>query len=88
MLIEGFNAFVKKRRLSIPDVVMQGLEKHSSVTEWEDAYTTPEEKFLLRAWFLMDHGAAVTQGLVQKGGMNPGADVWEFLKAQEPTCKI
>jgi len=88
MLIEGFNAFVKKRRLNIPDDLMQALKKHSSVTEWEDAYTTPEEKFLLRAWFLMDHGTSVTQGLVQKGVLNPGSDLWGFLKAQELACKI
>jgi len=88
MLIGGFNAFVKKRRLDIPDSLMQALGGHRSVTEWEDGCATPEEKFLLRAWFLMDHGVSVTQGLIQKGMMNPGADLWTFLNRQEPDCKI
>jgi hypothetical protein len=88
MVIEGFNAFVKKRRLDIPESLMHELKKHDSVTEWEDAHTTPEEKLLLRCWFLMDHGVSITQGLVQKGMLSPGADVWGFLKSQEPECKI
>ncbi len=88
MLIEGFNSFVKRRRLNISDSLMQALKNDTSVTEWEDAYTTPEEKFLLRAWFLMDHGASVTQGLLQKGVLNPGSDVWDFLKGQDLACKI
>jgi hypothetical protein len=88
MLVEGFNAFVKKRRLDIPESLMRDLKKHASVTEWEDTHTTPEEKLLLRCWFLMDHGVSITQGLVQKGVLNPGADMWDFLKSQEPECKI
>ena len=88
MLVEGFNAFVKKRRLSIPEALMRDLKGHASVTEWEDAHTTPEEKFLLRCWFLMDHGVSITQGLVQKGVLNTGSDMWGFLKSQEPECKI
>jgi hypothetical protein len=88
MVIEGFNAFVKKRRLDIPESLMQDLKKHDSVTEWEDAHTTPEEKLLLRCWFLMDHGVSITQGLVQKGALSPGADVWGILKSQESECKI
>ena len=88
ILVEGFNAFVKKRRLDIPESLMRDLKKHASVTEWEDAHTTPEEKLLLRCWFLMDHGVSITQGLVQKGVLNPGADMWDFLKSQEPECKI
>jgi hypothetical protein len=88
MVIEGYNAFVKKRRLDIPESLMRDLKKHESVTEWEDTHTTPEEKFLLRCWFLMDHGVSITQGLVQKGALNPGADVWDFLKSQESECKI
>lgn len=88
MLIEGFNAFIKKRRLDIPESLMQDIKGHASVTEWEDAHTTPEEKLLLRCWFLMDHGVSITQGLVQKGVLNPDADVWDFLKSQEPECKI
>ena len=88
MLVEGFNAFVKKRRLDIPESLMRALKKHASVTEWEDVYTTPEEKFLLRCWFLMDHGVSITQGLIQKGMLSSGSDVWDFLKSQEPECKI
>jgi len=88
MLVEGFNTFVKKRRLDIPESLMRDLKGHASVTEWEDAHTTPEEKLLLRCWFLMDHGVSITQGLVQKGVLNPGADLWNFLKSQEPECKI
>jgi len=88
MLVEGFSAFVKKRRLEIPGSLMRDLKAHASVTEWEDAHTTPEEKFLLRCWFLMDHGVSITQGLVHKGGLNPGSDVWDFLRSQEPECKI
>ncbi len=88
MLVEGFNAFVKKRRLDIPDSLMKDLKKHASVTEWEDAHTTPEEKFLLRCWFLMDHGVSITQGLIQKGVLNVDSDVWDFLKSQDPECKI
>ena len=67
---------------------MRDLKRHTSVTEWEDAHTTPEEKFLLRCWFLMDHGVSITQGLVQKGVLNTGSDMWGFLKSQEPECKI
>lgn len=88
MLVEGFNAFVKKRRLDIPESLMKDLKKHASVTEWEDTHTTPEEKFLLRCWFLMDHGVSITQGLIQKGVLNSGSDVWDFLKSQESECKI
>lgn len=88
MLVEGFNAFVKKRRLDIPESLMKDLKKHASVTEWEDAHTTPEEKFLLRCWFLMDHGVSITQGLIQKGVLNSGSDVWDFLNSQESECKI
>ncbi len=88
MLIEGFNAFVKKRRLNIPESLMRELKEHASVTEWEDAHTTPEEKFLLRCWFLMDHGVSITQGLVLKGVLSSGSDVWDFLKSQESECKI
>ena len=88
MLVEGFNAFVKKRRLDIPELLMRDLKKHASVTEWEDAHTTPEEKFLLRCWFLMDHGVSITQGLIQKGILNTGSDVWDFLKSQDLECKI
>ena len=88
MLADGFKSFIKKRRLNIPESLMRDLENHASVTEWEDAHTTPEEKFLLRCWFLMDHGVSITQGLIQKEILNTGSDMWGFLKNQESVCKI
>jgi hypothetical protein len=88
LLIDGFKSFVKKRRLNIPESLMNALKNHASVTEWEDDCTTPEEKFLLRAWFLMDHGTSVTQGLIQKGVMNPGSNLWGLVKDQASECKI
>lgn len=88
MVVEGFNAFIKKRRLQIPDTLMKKMEKYQSITQWEDAYTTVEEKFLLRFWFLMDHDVAITQGLINKGVVDPGADLWGYLKTQDSECKI
>lgn len=88
MLVDGFNAFVKKRRLAVPEALVRKMEKHRSKTEWEDPHTTVEEKFLLRFWFLMDHGVSITQGLLNKGVIDPGADLWEYLKIQDPECKI
>ena len=88
MLQDGYKSFIKKRRLVIPDSLFKEMEKSKSVTFWEDPYTTTEEKFLLRFWFLMDHGVSITQGLVNKGVIKPGADLWGFLKGQEPVCKI
>lgn len=88
MLVDGFNAFIKKRRLAIPEALVSKLEQYRSKTEWEDPHTTVEEKFLLRFWFLMDHGVNVTQGLLNKGVLDPGADLWGYLKLQEPECRI
>lgn len=89
MLIDGFNAFLKKRRLTVPDKLVQGLEQHKSLTEWEDPQTTVEEKILLRFWFLMDHGVSITQGLLNKGVMEPGADLLEYLRLQDSEeCRI
>jgi hypothetical protein len=56
------------------------------MTEWEDAYTTPEEKILLRFWFLMDHGVTINQKIVNTGVLKPGADIWAFVKGQGDEC--
>jgi hypothetical protein len=89
MAREGYKSFIKKRRLTIPAVLFNEMEKYTSVTFWEDPYTTTEEKLLLRFWFLMDHGVSITQGLVNKGILRPGADLWGFLKCQDDAaCNI
>ena len=89
MAREGYKSFIKKRRLIIPAGLMDEMEKYTSVTFWEDPYTTAEEKLLLRFWFLMDHGASITQGLVNKGILRPGADLWGLLKRQDDAdCNI
>lgn len=87
-LIEGYRQFVKKRRLTIPGDLFAEIDAHKSVTVWEDPHTTPEEKLMLKFWFLMDHGMSITQGMVQKGVFRPGFDLWEFLKTQDVECKI
>ena len=81
-LIKGYEAFVKKKRLQIPTALYKKIASSESVTEWEDTYTTPEEKILLRFWFLMDHGVTINQKLVDGGVLQPGFDLWEFLKGQ------
>ncbi|CAI2718860.1 hypothetical protein [Nitrospina watsonii] len=88
ILVDGFNAFIKKRRLAIPDSLIREMEQHRSTTEWEDPQTTVEEKILLRFWFLMDHGVTITQGLLNKGVMEPGADLLAYLNLQDSECKI
>ncbi|NIQ03585.1 MAG: hypothetical protein GWM98_27275 [Nitrospinaceae bacterium] len=88
MIIEAFNTYVKKRRLHLPDSLMDDLARHASVTQWEDTCTTAEEKFLLRCWFLMDYGISVTQGMVQKEILNPGYDLWAYIKEPGQVCKI
>lgn len=88
MVQEGYRSFVKKRRLTIPGSLYCEVEKYTSITFWEDPYTTTEEKFLLRFWFLMDHGVSITQGLVNKGILKPGTDLWDFLKRQDSACNI
>jgi len=78
-LKKGYEAFVKKKRLKIPTALYKKIASKQSVTEWEDAYTTPEEKILLRFWFLMDHGVAINQKLVDRGVLKPGFDLRELL---------
>jgi hypothetical protein len=79
---EGYKAFVQKKRLSISAKLLADLDRHRSVTLWEDPYTTVEEKLLLKFWFLMDHGVSITQSLIQKGVLQPGFDLWGYLKNQ------
>ena len=87
ILQAGFHTFVKKRRINIPASLLQEMEQHQSLTGWEDSYTTTEEKFLLKFWFLMDHGVSITQGLIKKGVLRPSVDLWSFLESQEEDCK-
>ncbi len=82
LLQEGYKAFVHKKRLTIPDKLFDEAGKHRSVTLWEDPYTTVEEKFLLKFWFLMDHGVSITQNLIQKGVLQPGFNLLGYLKNQ------
>jgi hypothetical protein len=86
LLQEGLKAYIIKKRLSIPDSLLTALEKHRSVTFWEDSYTMPEEKLLLKFWFLKDHGVSITPRLIQKGVFLPGFDLWGFLKGQASEC--
>ncbi len=83
----GYATFLKKRRLTMPPGLYDAVAQSRSVTGWEDPYTTPEEKLLLRFWFLMDHGLSVTQGLLNKGALLPGADLWGLLKRQGEECE-
>ena len=59
---------------------------HKSTIKWEDAYTTPEEKLLLRVWFLMDHGVMINQKIINSGVLKPGEDIWKFVKGQGEEC--
>jgi hypothetical protein len=82
LLKEGFESFVRKKRLRIPARLLQDVSRHRSVTLWEDPYTTVEEKLLLKFWFLMDHGVPITQKLVEKGVFQPGFDLLGYLNNQ------
>ena len=86
-LVKGYEAFVKKKRLQISSALYEEITSKPSVTLWEDVYTTPEEKILLRFWFLMDHGVTINQKLVDSGVLKPGFDLWGFLKNQGEDCK-
>lgn len=88
MIQEGYESFIKKRRVTIPEELYREVENYKSATYWEDPYTTTEEKFLLRFWFLMDHGVSITQGLIKKEVLRPGVDLWEYLKRQDSVCNI
>ena len=89
LVTDGFQAFVKKKRLELPPDLLEKIGRKNSVTGWEDRYTTPAEKFLLKAWFLMDHGGPVTQTLINKGVMEPEYDLLKLIKIQAgEDCKI
>lgn len=85
-LVEGYKNFLQKKRLEIPSRIYKEIAAHKSVTEWEDAYTTPEEKILLRFWFLMDHGVTINQKTINAGVLKPGSDIWGFVKGQGEDC--
>lgn len=86
-LVKGYEAFLKKKHLQISPSLYKSIACKSSVTLWEDAYTTPEEKILLRFWFLMDHCVTINQKLVDSGVLKTGFDLWGFLKNQGEDCK-
>ena len=86
LLVDGFNTFVKKRRLNIPFSLYESVAKKKSITSWEDRFTTSEEKLLLKFWFMMDHGVNITQGLIKKGVFSPGSDLWKYVKNQGVEC--
>jgi len=81
-LVKGYADFLKKKRLQISPALYKSIASKPSVTLWEDAYATPEEKILLRFWFLMDHGVTINQKLIDSGALKPGFDLWEFLQNQ------
>ncbi len=82
-----YENFVKKKHLQIPPALLKEMASHKSITEWEDAYTSPEEKILLRIWFLKDYGVTINQKLVDLGVLRPKYDLWEFVKGQGVECK-
>jgi len=86
LLLEGFNIFIKKYRLNISSSLYDSVAKQKSITSWEDAFTTVEEKLLLKFWFLMDHGVKITQGLIKKGALSPDSDLWGYVKNQGLEC--
>jgi len=85
-LLQGYKAFLQKKRIKIPSSLYSALAKHKSGLGWEDACTTPEEKLLLRVWFLMDHGVTVNQKIIDLGVLQPGEDIWRFVKGQGEEC--
>ena len=86
LLVEGFNTFVKERRLNVSSSLYDSVAKQKSITSWEDKFTTVEEKLLLKFWFLMDHGVKITQGLVKKGAFSTDSDLWGYVKNQGLEC--
>ena len=85
-LLQGYKAFLQKKRIKIPSSLYSALAKHKSGLGWEDACTTPEEKLLLRFWFLMDHGVKVNQKIINLGVLQPGENIWGFVKGQGEEC--
>ena len=85
-VLSGYKTFLQKKRIDIPSSLYNAIALHKSGTGWEDSYTTPEEKLLLRFWFLMDHGVAVNQKTINSGVLKPGEDIWGFVKGQGEEC--
>jgi len=85
-LLEGYKTFIQKRQLQIPSTLYKAVVAHKSMIKWEDAYTTPEEKLLLKFWFLMDHGLMIDQKIINSGVLKPGEDIWKFVKGQGEEC--
>jgi hypothetical protein len=86
VLVEGYKIFLKKKRIEIHSSLYKTIAEHKSKTDWEDEYTTPEEKILLRFWFLIDHGVTINQKVINAGVLKPGADLWAFVKGQGEAC--
>ncbi len=82
ILKKGYEAFIKKKKLQISDALFKEVAAFKSLTEWEDTYTGAEEKILLRFWFLMDHGVTINQQLIDRGVLQSGSDLLEFLKVK------
>ena len=87
ILLKGYKAFMKKKRLQVSPALYKTISAKSSITQWEDSHTTAEEKILLRFWFLMDHGVTINQKLIDSGILKPGFDLWGLVKTQEEGCK-
>ena len=85
-LKNGYVKFISQKRLKIPNAIYKEIASKQSVTEWEDAYTTPEEKILLRFWFLKDYGLTINQKLIDDGVLKPGFDLLTYLKGQGEVC--
>ena len=85
-VLSGYKTFLQKKRIEIPSSLYNAIAMHKSGTGWEDSYTTPEEKLFLRFWFLMDHGVAVNQKIINSGVLKPGEDIWGFVKGQGEEC--
>ena len=85
-VLSGYKTFLQKKRIDIPSSLYNAIAIDKSGTGWEDSYTTPEEKLLLRFWFLMDHGVAVNQKIINSGVLKPGEDIWGFVKGQGEEC--
>jgi len=85
-LLEGYKTFIQKRQLQISSTLYKAVAAHKSTIKWEDAYTTPEEKLLLKFWFLMDHGLMIDQKIINSGVLKPGEDIWKFVKGQGEEC--
>lgn len=83
---EGYQSFIKKKRITLSPALIKENAQHQSATGWEDVYTLPEEKLLLKFWFLMDHGVAITQKTIDRGLLKPGVDLWGEMKNQSLEC--